>query len=100
MQAMIDKVASECIAVRLRMLNRVITNIYDDAPMYCMQRLTWSGVALHQGVVPNYPASHGCIRMPEAFAQQLWTTTKLGARASIQIDTMSPAKNAIGAPTA
>jgi DNA-binding MarR family transcriptional regulator len=31
MQAMIDKVASECVAVRLRMLNRVITNIYDDA---------------------------------------------------------------------
>ena len=31
MQAMIDKVASECVAVRLRMLNRVITNIGDDA---------------------------------------------------------------------
>lgn len=31
MQAMIDKVASECVAVRLRMLNRIVTNIYDDA---------------------------------------------------------------------
>ena len=45
------------------------SNLYDDAPMYFMQRLTWSGVALHQGIVPNYPASHGCIRLPEAFAR-------------------------------
>jgi lipoprotein-anchoring transpeptidase ErfK/SrfK len=56
------------------------SNVYDDAPMYFMQRLTWSGVALHQGVVPNYPASHGCIRLPEAFARQLWSATKLGVR--------------------
>jgi hypothetical protein len=48
--------------------------------MYFMQRLTQSGVALHQGVVPNYPASHGCIRLPEAFAQKLWGMTKLGLR--------------------
>ena len=59
------------------------SNLYDDAPMYFMQRLTWSGVALHQGIVPNYPASHGCIRMPEASARELWTTTKLGARVII-----------------
>jgi L,D-transpeptidase catalytic domain len=56
------------------------SNLYDDAPMYFMQRITWSGVALHQGVVPNYPASHGCIRLPEAFAQKLWAMTRLGAR--------------------
>src|SRR5262249_31237790 len=56
------------------------SNLYDDAPMPCMQRITWSGVALHQGIVPNYPASHGCIRLPEAFAKQLWTTTQMGAR--------------------
>jgi lipoprotein-anchoring transpeptidase ErfK/SrfK len=56
------------------------SNLYDDAPMYFMQRLTQSGVALHQGVVPNYPASHGCIRLPEAFAQKLWGMTKLGVR--------------------
>jgi lipoprotein-anchoring transpeptidase ErfK/SrfK len=67
------------------------SNIYDDAPMYFMQRLTWSGVALHQGVVPNYPASHGCIRMPEAFAQQLWTTTKLGARVIVTHGQVAPA---------
>jgi lipoprotein-anchoring transpeptidase ErfK/SrfK len=56
------------------------SNLYEDAPMYFMQRLTWSGVALHQGVVPDYPASHGCIRLPEAFAQRLWRMTKLGVR--------------------
>jgi hypothetical protein len=59
------------------------SNIYDNAPMYFMQRITWSGLALHQGVVPNYPASHGCIRLPEAFAKQLWTVTRLGARVII-----------------
>jgi hypothetical protein len=66
------------------------SNIYDDAPMYFMQRLTWSGVALHQGIVPNYPASHGCIRMPEAFARQLWTTTKLGARVIVSHANIAP----------
>jgi hypothetical protein len=45
-----------------------------------MQRITWSGVAMHQGVVPSGPASHGCIRLPEAFARQLWGITKLGVR--------------------
>jgi len=67
------------------------SNIYDDAPMYFMQCLTWSGVALHQGVVPNYPASHGCIRMPEVFARQLWTTTKLGARVIVSHGEVAPA---------
>jgi lipoprotein-anchoring transpeptidase ErfK/SrfK len=56
------------------------SNIYYNAPMYYMQRITWSGVAMHQGVVPSGPASHGCIRLPEAFARQLWGITKLGVR--------------------
>jgi hypothetical protein len=56
------------------------SNIYSGAPMPFMQRLTWSGIALHEGVVPGYPASHGCIRLPGAFAQQLWGMTKLGVR--------------------
>jgi lipoprotein-anchoring transpeptidase ErfK/SrfK len=38
------------------------SNIYDNAPMFYMQRITWSGVAMHQGHVPGVPASHGCIR--------------------------------------
>jgi lipoprotein-anchoring transpeptidase ErfK/SrfK len=42
------------------------SNIYSDAPMPFMQRITWSGIAMHLGVVPGHPASHGCIRLPPA----------------------------------
>ena len=55
---------------------RHFSNIYNRAPMPFMQRLTWSGIALHQGVVPNYRASHGCIRMPTGFARQLFQFTE------------------------
>jgi lipoprotein-anchoring transpeptidase ErfK/SrfK len=51
-----------------------------------MQRITWSGVAMHQGVVPNHPASHGCIRLPPDFARRLWGLTKVGARVIIAQD--------------
>jgi hypothetical protein len=66
------------------------SNIYDNAPMYYMQRITWSGVAMHQGIVPNHPASHGCIRLPEAFARQMWGTTKMGARVIIARGEVAP----------
>ncbi len=56
------------------------SNIYSGAPMPYMQRITWSGVAMHLGVVPGYPASHGCIRLPAAFAPQLWGMTQIGNR--------------------
>jgi L,D-transpeptidase catalytic domain len=56
------------------------SNIYSGAPMPFMQRITWSGIALHAGVVPGYPASHGCIRLTPAFASELWGMTKMGAR--------------------
>src|SRR6516162_8730997 len=59
------------------------SNIYSNAPMYFMQRITWSGVAMHEGVVPSHPASHGCIRLPGAFARQMWGITKLGVRVII-----------------
>jgi hypothetical protein len=59
------------------------SNIYSNAPMPYMQRITWSGVALHAGVVPGYPASHGCIRLPDRFAVRLWGMTRLGARVII-----------------
>jgi hypothetical protein len=59
------------------------SNLYSNAPMPFMQRITWSGVALHSGVVPGYPASHGCIRLPERFAVRLWGMTKVGARVVI-----------------
>jgi len=56
------------------------SNIYSGAPMPFMERITWSGVALHEGVLPGYPASHGCIRTSHDFAQRLWPLTKLGVR--------------------
>ncbi len=54
------------------------SNIYSAAPMPFMQRLTWSGIALHEGHVPNYPASHGCIRLPAKFAKSLYSMTGRG----------------------
>jgi hypothetical protein len=59
---------------------RHFSNIYGGAPMPYMQRLTMSGVALHQGVVTGRPASHGCVRLPAAFAPHLYQLTKIGAR--------------------
>lgn len=53
------------------------SNLY-DAPMPLMQRLTWSGVAMHAGNLPGYPASHGCVRLPKAFAKLLFGVTRLG----------------------
>jgi len=66
------------------------SNIYYNAPMYFMQRITWSGVAMHEGVVPNSPASHGCIRLPGAFARQMWGITKLGVRVIITHGEIAP----------
>jgi lipoprotein-anchoring transpeptidase ErfK/SrfK len=54
------------------------SNLYSNAPMPFMQRLTWTGIALHAGVNPGYPASHGCIRLPLAFARDLFGMTALG----------------------
>lgn len=55
------------------------SNIYDEAPMPFMQRLTWSGIALHASDhVPDYPASHGCVRIPGKFARELFRMTRLG----------------------
>jgi hypothetical protein len=55
------------------------SNLYHDAPMPFMQRLTWDGVALHAGANPGYPASHGCVRLPAKFAAKLYAATDLGA---------------------
>ena len=54
------------------------SNLYDNAPMPFMQRLTWDGIALHAGKLPGYPASHGCIRLPNAFAKLLFEETRKG----------------------
>ncbi len=62
------------------------SNLYDSAPMPNMQRITWSGVALHAGVLPGYPASHGCIRLPHSFSQRLYNMTKTGAKVIVTRD--------------
>lgn len=54
------------------------SNLYNDAPMPYMQRLTWDGIALHGGTLPGYPASHGCVRLPQAFAEKLFAITRNG----------------------
>ena len=51
---------------------------YDNAPMPNMQRLTWTGIAMHSGNLPGYPASHGCIRLPFDFSQLLFSATGKG----------------------
>ena len=66
------------------------SNIYSGAPMPYMQRITWSGVAMHAGVLPGYPASHGCIRMPMSFAMKMWAWTKMGARVVVTPGEVSP----------
>ena len=66
------------------------SNIYSNAPMPYMQRITWSGIALHAGVLPGYPASHGCIRLTDSFATRLWHFTKRGTRVIIARDDVRP----------
>jgi lipoprotein-anchoring transpeptidase ErfK/SrfK len=66
-----------------------VSNLY-DASMPYMQRITWSGSALHQGPLPGYPASHGCVRLTESFAQLLWKTTKMGARIIVTRPDVAP----------
>lgn len=54
------------------------SSTYNNAPMPNMNRLTWSGIALHAGKLPGYPASHGCVRLPLEFSEKLFTITHLG----------------------
>jgi lipoprotein-anchoring transpeptidase ErfK/SrfK len=68
------------------------SNIYSGAPMPFMQRITWSGIAMHLGVVPGHPASHGCIRLPAGFAARLWGLTKIGERVVISPQEVTPAE--------
>jgi len=67
------------------------SNLYSNAPMPFMQRLTWDGIALHAGHNPGYPASHGCIRLPYAFARQLFAMTKIGTPVAVTQDRLSAA---------
>jgi hypothetical protein len=66
------------------------SNIYSAAPMPYMQRITWSGIALHAGALPGRPASHGCIRLAKDFAIRLWHLTKRGTRVIIAPNNVDP----------
>ena len=66
------------------------SNIYDDAYMPHMQRITWSGIALHGGVLPGHAASHGCVRMPFDFAERLFDATRLGMRVIVAPSDVAP----------
>ncbi|HVZ03856.1 L,D-transpeptidase family protein [Hyphomicrobium sp.] len=66
------------------------SNIYSGASMPFMERVTWSGIALHAGVVPGFRASHGCVRLPYSFARRLYGLTKIGNRVVIAYDDPTP----------
>ena len=66
------------------------SNMYDDAAMPNMQRITWNGIALHGGPLPGYAASHGCVRMPFGFAEKLFDKTRIGMRVIISPDDAEP----------
>src|SRR5215470_6851895 len=66
------------------------SNLYDDAWMPHMHRLTWSGIALHGGPLPGYAASHGCVRLPYDFASRLFDMTKVGMRVIISPGDVAP----------
>jgi lipoprotein-anchoring transpeptidase ErfK/SrfK len=57
---------------------------YDNAPMPYMQMYDHAGIAFHAGPNPGYPASHGCVRLPKAFAQKLYGLTKVGTEVIIE----------------
>ncbi len=66
------------------------SNIYSNAPMPFMQRITWSGVAMHEGEGIGHRASHGCIRMPHDFAVRLYHLTKLGVPVIVARQELKP----------
>jgi hypothetical protein len=66
------------------------SSIYKGASMPYMERVTWGGVALHAGNLPGYPASHGCVRLPLDFAQQLYTVTSKGTTVIITDNKTAP----------
>ena len=69
------------------------SNLYNAARMPFMQRLTWDGVAIHAGNNPGFPASHGCIRVPLAFAKKLFAVTSVGTTVVVTddaVDSQSP----------
>lgn len=74
----------------LEKAERHTSSIYKDEQMPYMERLTWSGIALHAGEVPGYPASHGCVRLPLRFAELLYGVTRKGTTIVIADDHTAP----------
>ena len=68
------------------------SNLYDDASMPFMERITWTGMALHAGVLPGYAASHGCVRLPYDFAERLYDVTNMGMRVVVVREEITPAE--------
>src|SRR5512139_764471 len=66
------------------------SSTYNNAPMQNMNRLTWSGIALHAGNLPGYPASHGCVRLPMGFSEKLFGVTRLGMTVVIADERSQP----------
>jgi hypothetical protein len=66
------------------------SNLYNNAPMPYMQRLTWDGIALHAGHLPGYPASHGCIRLPMEFARELYQSSPMGMTVVVMEEAVTP----------
>ena len=66
------------------------SNLYNNAPMPFMQRLTWGGIALHAGQIPGYPASHGCIRFPYEMARNVFSVTQVRSVVHILADSPTP----------
>jgi len=70
------------------------SNLYKGARMPHMQRLTWTGIALHAGHLPGYPASHGCVRLPAVFAAKLYSVTNNGTSVIVTDDKFAPGETA------
>jgi len=68
------------------------SNLYEDGTMPFMMRITWTGIALHAGALPGHPASHGCVRLPESFAQRLFDMTEIGMRVIVVREDIAPAE--------
>lgn len=68
------------------------SNLYSNAPMPYMQRLTWDGIAMHGGQLPGYPASHGCIRLPHPFAKALFGATQMNQEVVVLQNISTPVK--------
>ncbi len=76
----------------LQKRRRHYSNLYAGAAMPNMQRITWSGVALHAGHLPGYPASHGCIRLYYSFSKWLFGVTEMGTRVIVSRSNPVPKK--------